>query len=97
MKKWMMGAVVSVAMIFAVTVANPSPAKAVSGNDLLIWGGVGAGGLIVLVLVATYMTRDESRIFLTEQDPGLLEPDDSKIHFGAECKNPDGTISLLCW
>ncbi len=97
MKRWMTVAVLSVAMTFAIAVVKPSSADAATSSDLLIWGAVGAGGLIVLVLVATYMTRDESRIFLTEQNPDLLENDDSKIHFGAECKNPDGTISLLCW
>ncbi len=97
MKRWMTVVIVAIATTFAVTVSNPIPAKAIDTGQILIYTSAGVGAAVVLVLVATYMTRDEGQIFLTDPPPDPTEQDDSRIHFGMECRNPDGTISLLCW
>ncbi len=96
MKRWMTVATMAVAMTFAVAVAKPSTARA-DTEDILIYSSAAAAGAIVLVLVATYMTRDEGQIFLNDMQPELSEENDSRIHFGEQCKRPDGTLSLLCW
>jgi hypothetical protein len=96
MKRWMTVAVTVIALLFALEVASPSTARA-STQDILIYSGIAAGAAVVIVLIATYMTRDEGTIFLTEPQPQLDHPDDESVHFGTECRKPDGTISLLCW
>ena len=96
MKRWMTGAIVAVIVCLAVSALDPAPARA-DTEDILIWSAVGTGAAIVIVLVATYFTRDEDTLFLAEppRDPRLR--DDARVHFGPDCMNPDGTAALVCW
>lgn len=96
MKKWMMGAIVAAIMSLAVSVLDPAPARA-DTEDILIWSAVGTGVAIVIVLVATYFTRDDDTLFLTEapRDPRLQ--DEARVQFGPQCMKPDGTAALVCW
>lgn len=97
MKRWTTVAILAVLTTLAVAVVEPAPARADTTEDILIWSAVGVGAAIVIVLVATYFTRDEDAMFLTEppRDPRLDQ--ESRVHFGTECVKPDGTAALLCW
>jgi len=101
MKRKMPVWVLAVAMIVSIGALSPRPAQALSTTEqILIYTAVGAGAAIVLVLVATYLTRDENTLFLTQPPRFDLERDaPRRRHFqvGTACRGPDGTVALVCW
>ncbi len=99
MKRWTTVAVLAVATTFALSTLNPTRAEAIDTGEILIWSAAGAGAIAAIVLIATLLTRDDSTLFLTEPPTDIDAQTESKagIHFGPECRNPDGTVALLCW
>jgi hypothetical protein len=90
-------AILVVCAALAVALSQPSPARAIDGGEIAIWSGVAAGAAIVIVLIATYFTRDEDSFFLVDPPRDPQEPAGSGVHFGPQCVNPDGTAAILCW
>lgn len=88
------------AMVLALVASSVSvrPARADDLEKFAIITGAVLGGIIVLVVVGTMLTRDDPR-FLTEGYPGMPQnvlPSDSPLKFGAAC--PGGVDSLVvCW
>lgn len=90
-------AILAVMAALVLAVLEPAPAQAIDGGQIAIWSAVGVGAAIVIVLVATYMTRDEDSFFLVEppRDPRL--DGESRVHFATDCRQADGTAALVCW
>ncbi len=99
MRKWMRAVLMAVVALFAIAATNPHPADALDTDEILLWSAVGTGAAILVVLVATYFTRDESQLFLHEpvDDAGADLRDERRLHVGLECRKPDGTAAILCW
>jgi len=88
-----------VATALTVAALNPTAAEA-DTSDVLIYSAAGAGVAIVIVLLATYFTRDEDQLFLAEVPPSdeqALASERRSIHAGTDCVRPNGTMALLCW
>jgi len=91
--------IVAVATALTVAALNPTAAEA-DTSDVLIYSAAGAGVAIVIVLLATYFTRDEDQLFLAEVPPSdeqALASERRSIHAGTDCVRPNGTMALLCW
>ena len=97
MKKWLKVLLIATLGMFAVSLTTPQPAQALDTGEIILWSAVGTGAAILIVLVATYFTRDESQLFLTEPLDQEQGADGRRVHVGLQCKNPDGTAALLCW
>ncbi len=97
MKRWTRVATLAILAALAVAIAKPSPANAIDTGEVILWSAVGAGAAIVIVLIATYFTRDEDSFFLVEPPQDTQLQAKSRLHFGPQCVNPDGTAALLCW
>jgi hypothetical protein len=79
---------------------SPRPAQASTTTDILIYSSIGIGAAIGIVLLATYLTRDENTLFLTQPPPFDLErdaPQRRRFQVGTACRRPDGTVALVCW
>lgn len=90
-------AIVAVIAALMVAVAAPNPASAIDAGEIAIYSAIGVGAAIVIVLVATYFTRDEESFFLVEPPQYDQLERESRVKFGTECIQPDGTAALLCW
>jgi len=97
MNRRMRVAILAVCAALALALSQPPPARAIDGGQIALWSGVAAGAAIVIVLVATYFTRDEESFFLVEPPRDPREMERTGVKFGPECLNPDGTAALLCW
>lgn len=87
---------------FSFSFAQPRRAEAVNTTEIIIYSAIGVGAAIAIVLVATYFTRDDNTLFLTQPpaydlDRHLLEKPKSRLHFVRDCRQRDGTFSLVCW
>jgi hypothetical protein len=98
MKKKIVLFVVALATAMSFSFAKPEPARA-DAADIAIYSGIAAGVAIVIVLVATYFSRDEDELFLTEapRDPLAEQAEGRTVKVGLDCQRPDGTMSLVCW
>jgi len=91
-----------VAMVFSLGVFTPRRAQASTTTDIIIYSSIGIGAAIAIVLIATYFTRDDNTLFLTQPpapqlDRRFLDKPKPRFQFGPACKRPDGSISLVCW
>ncbi len=84
-----------VAVSLVALLAGPSPTHAASGEEVAIYIGVGALIFVGLVIVGTLLTREEHKMFLTEEEQ--LEETAHVVEFGPQCIGPDGRPALICW
>jgi len=91
-----------VAMVVSFGVFTPRRAQAIGTTEIIIYSAIGVGAAIAIVLIATYFTRDDNTLFLTqapeyEPERRFLDKPKPRVQFGAACKRADGSISLVCW
>jgi hypothetical protein len=94
--------VLVVAMVLSLGVFAPRRAQASTTTDIIIYSAIGVGAAIAIVLIATYFTRDDNTLFLTQPplnspERRFLDTPKPRVQFGAACKRADGSISLVCW
>jgi hypothetical protein len=86
-----------IALVLIFSLVNPPRANAISKAaeiTLYVVGGIAA--FVVLVAIGTVLTRDESKMLLTEPPPSD-EGGESGVAFGLQCRGPDGQPAVMCW
>lgn len=90
------------ATVVSLSLLTPRRAQAINTTEIIIYSAVGVGAAIAIVLIATYFTRDDNTLFLTETpdyqlDRRFVDKAKPRLQFVTDCKRPDGTVSLVCW
>ncbi len=102
MKRKMMTMALVLAMLLSLGFFTPRRAQAINTTEIIIYSAVGVGAAIAIVLVATYFTRDDNTLFLTQPpeyqlDRRFVDQAKPRVQFVTDCRRPDGTVSLVCW
>lgn len=86
-----------IALVLMFSLVNPPRANAISKAaeiTLYVVGGITA--FVVLIVIGTVLTRDESKMLLTEP-PTPEDGGEGGVAFGLQCRGPDGQPAVMCW
>jgi hypothetical protein len=87
--------VVAFALIFSFV--NPPRANALSkAGEITLYVVGGITAFVVLIVIGTVLTRDESKMLLTEPPPEE-NGEEGGVRFGLQCRGPDGQPAVVCW
>ncbi len=86
--------ITTLALVFSL--ASPPRAQALSAGEITLIVVGSLTGFVIAVVVGTFLTRDESKVFLVEPPPEE-DTGERRITVGLECRGPDGVPALICW
>jgi len=98
MRKKITVAVAVLCSFLLLQAALPQPARADTGDTLVkvaIIGGAVTGGLVLIAIIGTALTRDDPRILL--QPESAAPPPAGAMRFGTACPHTPAGALAVCW
>jgi len=84
---------------FSVALSAPPKAQATNAGEVAIVAGAAVVGVVVIAYVATRsIYGTEPHMLLPGPDPTRIRRDSrSRLRFGLQCQQKDGSFSVACW